>query len=491
MNIANVPMPGWAAILLALALCALLGLVNAFGLTVIGIPSFIMTLAMMQIAAGISALLVRGQIAYKVPPLVTTLGSASIGGIPWIVIVAALMLLGGHLVLTYTRFGRYVYMVGGNREAAEYSGLNVKLILGSVMVISAVCSGIGGMLGVAHFGSAQQNEFDTYLLDLDRRRRGRRHQPVRRPRRHRQHHRRPVRARRPQQRPRPRQHRQLPEDPDPRPDPARSARHQRLCAAVARPGGRLGGFDLSRRNPAASRATSRAALVTAPMVGNDGRVHHHRAREPQAARLADGPPLADPRSSSKSILCARPRMRRMIFAAENPTVSLEQPRHIGQPLGLQPRRAGSTCKQRRPDRRRRLASVRHSSRNLRANSVQTLSIVSSTHASNSTPLARRALVAGGGQIAHQEIGDDGADIEPHRSVESELGIDHHASRLSVTMIDPVWRSPWISASGEAMNLSLSREIATCRSRSSRNARRGRVEPGLRSSGSARPRGRDR
>src|SRR6195952_4052311 len=164
-NIANVPMPGWAAMLMALALCAVLGLVNALGLTVIGIPSFIMTLAMMQIAAGISALLVRGQIAYKVPGVITTLGSGSIGGIPWIVIVAAIMLLVGHLVLTYTRFGRYVYMVGGNREAAEFSGLNVKLILGSVMVISAVCSGIGGMLGVAHFGSAQQDEFDTYLLD--------------------------------------------------------------------------------------------------------------------------------------------------------------------------------------------------------------------------------------------------------------------------------------------------------------------------------------
>src|SRR5215467_7670796 len=164
-NIANVPLAGWSAIVLALLFCAFLGLVNALGLTLIGIPSFIMTLAMMQIAAGISALLVRGQIAYKVPSLVTTLGSTSIGGIPWIVIVAALMLLAGHLVLTYTRFGRYVYMVGGNREAAEYSGLNVKLILGSVMVISAVCAGIGGMLGVARFGSAQQNEFDTYLLD--------------------------------------------------------------------------------------------------------------------------------------------------------------------------------------------------------------------------------------------------------------------------------------------------------------------------------------
>lgn len=164
-NIANIPLPGAVAIIVSILLCALLGLVNALGLTVIGIPSFIMTLAMMRIAAGISALLVRGQIAYKVPSLITTLGSSSIGGIPWLVIVAAIMLLAGHLVLTYTRFGRYVYMVGGNREAAEYAGLNVKLILGAVMVISAVCSGIGGMLGVAHFGSAQQNEFDTYLLD--------------------------------------------------------------------------------------------------------------------------------------------------------------------------------------------------------------------------------------------------------------------------------------------------------------------------------------
>ncbi|WIM14181.1 ABC transporter permease [Enhydrobacter sp.] len=164
-NIANVPLPGAAAIALALAACAFLGLVNAIGLTAIGIPSFIMTLAMMQIGAGICALLVRGQIAYAVPSFVATMGAGSIGGIPWIIIVLAVFLIGGHIVLTYTRFGRYVYMVGGNREAAEYSGVNVKLILSAVMVISAVCSGVAGMLGVAHFGSAQQNEFDGYLLD--------------------------------------------------------------------------------------------------------------------------------------------------------------------------------------------------------------------------------------------------------------------------------------------------------------------------------------
>jgi ribose transport system permease protein len=164
-TIANIPLPGSVAILIALASCLALGVVNAFGLTLIGIPSFIMTLAMLQIAAGVCALLVRGQIAYAVPPLIATLGSRSFGPVPWIVVVAALFLLVGHVILAYTRFGRYVYMTGGNREAAEYSGVNVRAILAAVMMISAVCSGVAGMLGVAYFGSAQQNEFDTYLLD--------------------------------------------------------------------------------------------------------------------------------------------------------------------------------------------------------------------------------------------------------------------------------------------------------------------------------------
>ncbi|MEP7239402.1 MAG: ABC transporter permease [Devosia sp.] len=164
-NIANIPVAGGIAVVLALLACFALGAINAVGVTMVGIPSFIMTLAMMQIAAGICALLVRGQIAYSVPDIITTLGSKSIGGVPWIVIVAAATLLVAHLVLTYTRFGRYVYMVGGNREAAEYSGVNVKFVIAAVMIISAVCSGLAGMLAVSYFGSAQQNEFDSYLLD--------------------------------------------------------------------------------------------------------------------------------------------------------------------------------------------------------------------------------------------------------------------------------------------------------------------------------------
>ncbi len=164
-NIANVPLPGWIAILLALVSAVAFGVVTALGVTVIGIPSFIMTLAMLQIGAGVCAMLVRGQIAYNVPDFIKVLGSKAVGPVPWIVIVAALVLAVGHFVLTYTRFGRYVYMVGGNREAAEYSGVNVKAIVASVMIIGAVCSGFAGMLGVAHLGSAQQDEFVDYLLD--------------------------------------------------------------------------------------------------------------------------------------------------------------------------------------------------------------------------------------------------------------------------------------------------------------------------------------
>ena len=99
--------------------------------------------------------------------------------------MAALALLIGHIVLTYTRFGRYVYMTGGNREAAEYSGVNVKLIIAAVLMISAFCSGLAGMLGVAYFGSAAAERVRHLPARRHRRRRGRRHQPVRRARRHR------------------------------------------------------------------------------------------------------------------------------------------------------------------------------------------------------------------------------------------------------------------------------------------------------------------
>ena len=227
-----------------------------------------------------------------------------------------MMLLAGHLVLTYTRFGRYVYMVGGNREAAEYSGLNVKLILGSVMVISAVCSGIGGMLGVAHFGSAQQNEFDTYLLDsiaavvvggtslfggrggigntivglfvLGVLNNGLDHVNI---------------------------------------DSFLKIliRGVILLAALvinvyaqrlrARPP-----ISLAQAKSGCQSRISRAAFVTAAMEGNEA-VSTIMLRARRRLRASQVARRFGSSIHSKSILCARPRMRRMIFAAANPTVS--------------------------------------------------------------------------------------------------------------------------------------------------------------------------
>lgn len=163
-NIDTWPMYGIFAIILTLLAALGIGSITAFGVTVIGIPSFIMTLAMMQIADGVSAVLVRGQIAYNFPEFVTLIGSGRLFGLRYSIIVCILFLIVAHIVLKYTRFGRYVYMVGGNREAAEYSGVNVRMIIASVMIISAVCSGIAGMIGVAYFGSAQQNGFNDFLL---------------------------------------------------------------------------------------------------------------------------------------------------------------------------------------------------------------------------------------------------------------------------------------------------------------------------------------
>ena len=163
-NISGIPIYGFFAIILTLLAAFGLGSITAFGVTVIGIPSFIMTLAMMQIADGVSAVLVRGQIAYNFPDFITMIGSGRLFGLRYSIIVCILFLIVAHLVLKYTRFGRYVYMVGGNREAAEYSGVNVKMIIASVLIISAVCSGIAGMIGVAYFGSAQQNGFNDFLL---------------------------------------------------------------------------------------------------------------------------------------------------------------------------------------------------------------------------------------------------------------------------------------------------------------------------------------
>jgi ribose transport system permease protein len=82
-----------------------------------------------------------------------------------VILTAIVALLLGHLTLTYTRFGRYVYMTGSNREAARLSGINTKNIVTACLTISAFSAGIAGMLNTGRLGSAQGYGLDDMLLD--------------------------------------------------------------------------------------------------------------------------------------------------------------------------------------------------------------------------------------------------------------------------------------------------------------------------------------
>ena len=161
---------GVIAVVLAAAFAVFIGLINNFGTTRIGLPSFMATLAAQQIALGLAQYFTKGEIIYSLAPVLNYMGGEYVGTVdPWrlpvVIIVGAVILLIGHFVLTYTRFGRYVYMTGSNREAARLSGINTKVIVGASLMISSFCAGLAGMLNTGRLGSAQGYGLDDMLLD--------------------------------------------------------------------------------------------------------------------------------------------------------------------------------------------------------------------------------------------------------------------------------------------------------------------------------------
>ena len=79
--------------------------------------------------------------------------------------IALGVLIVGEIVLSYTRFGRYVYMTGGNREAAELSGVNTRRVVMLCLTISGLTAGIAGILAYARLGSANPNANQEFLIN--------------------------------------------------------------------------------------------------------------------------------------------------------------------------------------------------------------------------------------------------------------------------------------------------------------------------------------
>ncbi|MEO8245325.1 MAG: ABC transporter permease [bacterium] len=150
----------------ALAFGLLAGLLAGFIINEAGIPPLITTLGLMTTFRGVSYIIGGGLPVYGVPDGLKALGQGYVLGIPVPVILMAITLALGHVVLTYTRFGREVYGVGGNEEAARLSGVNVKTLKYKVYALSGVLAAFAGIVLMARVNSGQPKGGEGYELDI-------------------------------------------------------------------------------------------------------------------------------------------------------------------------------------------------------------------------------------------------------------------------------------------------------------------------------------
>jgi ribose transport system permease protein len=130
------------------------GVVNGVLVTKARVPPLIVTLGTLGMALG-SALLITGGIDVRGVPLqlTTTIGIGQLAGIPYVVIIAAVVTAIGAITLSMTRFGRYTYAIGSNAEAARRAGIDVDRHLIKVYGLSGLLAGLAGMVSLARFAT--------------------------------------------------------------------------------------------------------------------------------------------------------------------------------------------------------------------------------------------------------------------------------------------------------------------------------------------------
>ncbi|KQW82385.1 ABC transporter permease [Brevundimonas sp. Root1279] len=158
----------WAGWIVALAVaCAVggaVGLVHGKAVTWLAVPPFIVTLGGLTVWRGATLLVNDGAPVSGLSESYRWWGSGQVFGVPVPVLVFAVVALAGYVVLRHTRYGRHVYAVGGNPEAARLAGLNVKAVVSSVYVLVGLLSGLAGFLLSARLGSAEAVAGSGYEL---------------------------------------------------------------------------------------------------------------------------------------------------------------------------------------------------------------------------------------------------------------------------------------------------------------------------------------
>ncbi|MHC1770928.1 MAG: ABC transporter permease [Flexilinea sp.] len=148
-------LPVVAAILLGLMTGVIVGLINGYIIVKAGVPPLIVTLGMMYVARGAVSVLTQGVPIYPLPVAFKGIDKIRIAGIPMVVIVAISITLLGYIILTQTPFGRNIYALGGNVEAARISGININKTKMIVYVITSALASLSGVFIASRLGSAE------------------------------------------------------------------------------------------------------------------------------------------------------------------------------------------------------------------------------------------------------------------------------------------------------------------------------------------------
>jgi ribose transport system permease protein len=160
----------WIGVPVALAVASLVGLAQGLLITRLNLQPFIVTLGGMLLLRGVSQTIVGGgTLSLGDIPLANLANGGVLGApgnplVPYPVVILFLVALAAAYLLHFTVFGRYVYAIGGNREAAEYSGIPVRRVETLTYVISALTAGIAGVCYAAYIGQMSQQVGIAYEL---------------------------------------------------------------------------------------------------------------------------------------------------------------------------------------------------------------------------------------------------------------------------------------------------------------------------------------
>ena len=138
--------PVFLAIFVGIATGLGCGVINGIVVGRFGISSFIVTLGTMTILRGFALVVTQGKSVIDLSSEFATIGSGYIFYIPIPVIIFLFVVVVGSLILNFTRYGRYVYGVGGNELAARVSGINARFIIGFTFVISGALAALAGVV---------------------------------------------------------------------------------------------------------------------------------------------------------------------------------------------------------------------------------------------------------------------------------------------------------------------------------------------------------